>query len=427
VDLGALSPPGGSSSAYGINNSGSVVGSDYNPASSETDAVLWQDGQRIDLGNLGFPQGGFPYSQAFAINDSGVAVGQSLLPDYEYHAFTADVTGIHDLGTLGGPVSGATAINADGVVVGHAQLAGAGVVDAFLYDEAGMHDLGRLGGNIAIAHGVNLSRVVVGEADTVGFGMTHAFLHDGTGIQDLGTLGGSESWAQAVNDSGQVVGTAYLGGDLAKHAFLYDGTGMHDLGTLPGYPQSGAYAINAQGDVVGFVATQIASFEGRAMLDQNGVLSDLNDLIPPDSGWVLRRATAINDSGQIAGIGQVGGYLHAFLLNPEAPAPGPGRGRPGASGWAGFLVATDQLPRRLRSPAGVGPSQQLAETAGAFFPGDPPAVPVLLSGLNPGEGPGAFPSLARHPLDHLFARYENGLWDSELLGPGPSSDMQQLA
>lgn len=39
-------------------------------------------------------------------------------------------------------------------------------------------------------------------------------------------------------------------------------------------------------------------------------------MIPAGSGWVLGEAYAINDAGQIAGYGNIGGEEHAFLLTP---------------------------------------------------------------------------------------------------------------
>jgi hypothetical protein len=49
-------------------------------------------------------------------------------------------------------------------------------------------------------------------------------------------------------------------------------------------------------------------------------MQDLNSLIPPNSGWLLTHAYAINEKGQIAGIGIYLGRYRAYLLSP-GPAP----------------------------------------------------------------------------------------------------------
>jgi hypothetical protein len=48
---------------------------------------------------------------------------------------------------------------------------------------------------------------------------------------------------------------------------------------------------------------------------------DLNNLIAPGSGWLLGAAYAINDRGQIVGVGTHNGQDRAFLLTP-VPEPG---------------------------------------------------------------------------------------------------------
>jgi probable HAF family extracellular repeat protein len=49
---------------------------------------------------------------------------------------------------------------------------------------------------------------------------------------------------------------------------------------------------------------------------------DLNDLLLNASGWTLTEAAAINDNGQIVGLGRNGlGQTEAFLLTP-VPLPG---------------------------------------------------------------------------------------------------------
>src|SRR5262249_11538985 len=62
----------------------------------------------------------------------------------------------------------------------------------------------------------------------------------------------------------------------------------------------------------------------QAFIYQNGRITDLNSLINSGSGWKLWNATAINNAGQIAGIGEgPHGGPDFFLLTPvEAPEPG---------------------------------------------------------------------------------------------------------
>jgi probable HAF family extracellular repeat protein len=64
------------------------------------------------------------------------------------------------------------------------------------------------------------------------------------------------------------------------------------------------------------VGSSSRSGSSHAFLWNDGVMSDLNDLIPPDSGWVLFSAAAINDVGQIVGWGLYNGAGRAFLLMP---------------------------------------------------------------------------------------------------------------
>jgi hypothetical protein len=48
---------------------------------------------------------------------------------------------------------------------------------------------------------------------------------------------------------------------------------------------------------------------------------DLNDLIPPDSGWNLMEAHDINDAGEIVGFGFHEGTFRPFALTgPPPPA-----------------------------------------------------------------------------------------------------------
>jgi probable HAF family extracellular repeat protein len=285
----------GHGGADGINDSGQVIG----------DKGIWDS-------THGWQSVGF---YPTGINNSGQVVGFSGDDVGNVEAFLWDaVHGTQDLGRLPGfDDSQATGINNSGQAVGRSGP------HAFLWDAAnGMQDVGTLpGGRAGWAYGINDSGQVVGESYTAS-GPLHAFLWDAVqGMQDLGTLPGHiASLADGINNNGQVVGGSWFSGD-DRHAFLWDAiNGMQDLGTLSGAKPSVALGINNNGQVVG--GSYTASDQAHAFLWQNGTMSDLNDLIPPDSGWVAGLAFAINNAGQIVGQGVHNGQSNAFLLTPDS-------------------------------------------------------------------------------------------------------------
>jgi probable HAF family extracellular repeat protein len=72
-DLGTLSRAK-PSAAFGINNSGQVVGFSYT-ASGQAHAFLWQNGTMSDLNDLIPPGSGWDLGAAYAINNAGQIVG----------------------------------------------------------------------------------------------------------------------------------------------------------------------------------------------------------------------------------------------------------------------------------------------------------------------------------------------------------------
>jgi probable HAF family extracellular repeat protein len=309
TDLGTMG--GGSVSANAINNRGQVVGTVALTADgAATRAFLWEKGTMTDLGSLGGAQ-----SSASALNDAGQIVGSSTLADNTTrHAFLWQNGGMRDLGTLGGSSSYASGINAAGQVTGTSQIAGDGAKHAFLWQNGVMIDLNVPSDN-SQACGINAAGHVAVEVPP-----NQAFLWQVDAVRDLGSLGNPLCLPTALNDRGQVVGISVLGGmdRPPLHAFMADSDGMHDLGSLGGN-WSYAFALNNSGDVVGY--SNGPGFDDyHAFLFSGGVMQDLNALIPADSGWVLTGAYGINDYGQIVGAGSQGGEIHAFLLNPPAPA-----------------------------------------------------------------------------------------------------------
>jgi probable HAF family extracellular repeat protein len=254
---------------------------------------------------------------------------------------------------LGGVECTASCISNSGQVAGWAYTS---PQSAFLYSGGSMQDLGTLpGGSYSVANGVNNGGQVAGNA-TTSSGDTHAFLYSGGTMTDIGTLGGTDSEANGINNSGQVVGWARTSGNAAAHAFLYNGGAspvLLDLGTLPGGFNSEAFGINNSGQVVGFVyMTDLGSAGAQdAFLYSDGLMQDLNSLIPLNSGWTLEDATGINDSGQICGYGiNSSGQGDAFLLTPTPEPSTFALLTAGAIGLIGYGLRRRRVTRRTANP-----------------------------------------------------------------------------
>jgi probable HAF family extracellular repeat protein len=276
------------------------------------------------LGSLG--SGGV---QPNSINGNGQVVGFGQVTPGQNHAFSYVAGTLSDLGTLAGYTqSYAESINTAGVIAGAAAQR-SGPTEAAIYANGTWVDLGFLG----FAYGVNDENEVVGQLYTSTSSPSSAFVYSAGQTRTLGTLGGTGARATAISASGEVVGDSTLAGNSLSHAFSYSDVGMTDLGTLPGYGNSYASGVNDLGQVVGYAYG--TGLDDRAFLYSNGQVLDLNSLIPTNSGWVLNRAVAINNSGQIVGFGNSD---RAFLLTPIA-LPDP------ASGITALLVLIGTIAR----------------------------------------------------------------------------------
>jgi probable HAF family extracellular repeat protein len=164
-DLGVY--PGDSGSyASGIDSLGDIVGTSYASGLSPSHAVIWRhSGELQQLGTLGGTS-----AYAYGVNNSGEVVGYSVLADgFTHHAFLWTIkAGMQDLGALGGAGfdSYAQAINEAGEVVGFSFL-NFSVADAFLWTKSGgLQDLGGFGGPYSSATAINAEGTIVGLADT---------------------------------------------------------------------------------------------------------------------------------------------------------------------------------------------------------------------------------------------------------------------
>jgi probable HAF family extracellular repeat protein len=194
TNLGTLDGayPGSYSIAYGINDSGTVVGD------SNGYAFKYENGVMTSLA---------PLTLARGINNSGTIIGGSIL--------LGENGTITTLGTLGGPSTNAYAVNDFGAVVGYSLSTSSS--HAFKYENGIMTDLGTLGGSYSTAYGINNSGSIVGDS-TVANDTSRAFVYQNGIMYDLNSLvninGITLTASYGINDRGQIIAN---GGD---HAYL---------------------------------------------------------------------------------------------------------------------------------------------------------------------------------------------------------------
>jgi probable HAF family extracellular repeat protein len=181
-----------------------------------------------------------------------------------------------------------------------------------------------------VAYAINDSGQAVGGTGTCGVFNSinennlvprHAVLwQDGRPI-DLGNLGGDGHFngifATGLNNVGQVVGVSDTTGDASFHGFLWQDGHISDLGPLPGDSYSYATSISSDGLVLGLSLD--ASFNLRAVIWQDGKITNLNDLVPADTLLFLQTACSVNREGKIIGIAVTKGSAtdyHAYLATP---------------------------------------------------------------------------------------------------------------
>jgi len=160
-DLGRLG--GGSwSAAYGLNDAGEVVGSAL-VANGHFEGFTWTaQTDMVALGALGGMD-----SHATSVNASGQVTGAAALSSGYQHAVLYSNGQALDLGSLSGTNSYGYSINDSGVVVGYSDVTGSADTHAFVYSGGVMIDLNSLipansGWDLIAAYGINDAGQIVG-------------------------------------------------------------------------------------------------------------------------------------------------------------------------------------------------------------------------------------------------------------------------
>lgn len=262
----------------GISDTGAAVGSTTTNSTSYavSHGVIWQNGAAVSLGSLG---SGF--TTATAINDSGEVVGLSYVTNTDERAFmwqNGVMTALVSLAGTAAPNGSASAINNQGEIVGESSFV---TSTGLLFERATLWQNGQ--------------------------------------PVDLGALpdGSGNSYAVAINNEGQAIGQVsptLPSPSAPEQAVLFQNGAVTLLTGLAANESTVARGINDAGTIVGLAGT--ATGDEHAVMWQAGVITDLNSLLPANSGWVLEEADGVDANGDIFGIGALNGVRAEFLLTP---------------------------------------------------------------------------------------------------------------
>lgn len=344
----------GSASALALNDTGIAVGGGLPFGVPYVQAAQWTPNGTEVLPTLPGDSAGYAYD----VNHQGVVGGESdhvqiigQLTIITPHAVLWDQGQVIDIQTLiqtGGPIEAwsVAALNDRPQYLLTGRYQGQAGFRGFVLENGVLTDIGSLPTTQlekTIARDLNELGQVVGYSDVTG-GFRHAFSWANGVMQDLhiqGGFAGRTSSANAINNCGQVCGAADYIGDLIdwETATLWDTNQVVSIGTLGGQ-QSIAWDLNDHGDVVGGAIDGLN--RNRAFIYRQGVLQDLNDLIPPNTGWELLSAEGINNDGRIVGTGSFQSALRPFLLTPDRAGGFSlyGQGCAGTDGWVPQLRGT---------------------------------------------------------------------------------------
>ncbi len=284
-----------------INNDGVVIGS----LSATGNTGKWEQGRVVELTGV---------AEANAINDAGFIVGITTMQGVAWHDGVVD-----DLNLSPTSDDRAYDVNANGTVVGLVPQPTADgnhtTYKLVLWSQGVVTTVGTFTSARAPSaklNGANLITTIIDHGTTEG--ITVAARWEQGVVTRMPVPSGMMSRPADINDAGQIVGTI-VQPDLpwtTNRAFIWQNDEVIILPVLgPDQERtwSSAYGINNQGVVVGTSA-------GRAVMWQDGVITDLNTFLPVASGWELYYALEINNLGAIIGGGFKDGEFRSFLLTP---------------------------------------------------------------------------------------------------------------
>ncbi len=317
-----IAPPGATETRpYALNDVGYIAGVSYSGGIGQ--GFTYINGVFTLIPNLGGSLG-----EARGIDHQGNAAGWSITGNGDVHPYIYTFAGnLTDVSAAIAPYAITLGMNSSGLVIGTGNQPG-NPDSAWVYDSVSGTTtwIPNMGGDFGWPNSINSSGAVTGYQRTSNgpSALFAAFLYEGAVVTDLGGFGGS-SYGSQINNAGGIAGFSHPSPTGPPSNAFYRAPGSSTLVNL--HPASGwletlATDSTPDGRVISGIG-YLPDGSKRAIAWFDGVLVDLNSLLPPGSDLELRSAGFINDLGQIAGYAgrSSDGVIIAFLLTP-VPEPG---------------------------------------------------------------------------------------------------------
>jgi uncharacterized membrane protein len=321
-----------------MNDLGDVVGSCTSPTSGQ-EAVVWRNGVMSDVGRLT----GGTFSYASAINSLGTITGDGDTGNGRPQSWvTTGVPGVlQNIFPNSGGNTHTLFIGDNGMIGGYYTKSLSGNTSSWkgaiwTPDPKDPRkyvttDLPVLPGGVntkatnSLPFAFNQVGQAAGYASNDQIGQHAAFWNNDAAhsVLDLGVFPGDwSSMANGMNDYGYVVGVSNP--PFGSRPVIWSNDAAHTpsaLPVLPGDNYGSANAINNLGQILGFsyygTPGTWAATPQRQVIWRDGGVFELQSLLDPASGWTIANATAINNRGQIVGVGVRNGVGSAILLTPQ--------------------------------------------------------------------------------------------------------------